>query len=763
MNESMFMPNMSTDVLSNNSPDSKDGLPDAASVDQLAPMSEDEISSDSSDDEAFFPNRNKTRRSIAATVDKSKKPSTKASAPEDITNAGSAKDASKSKAIEPTRLSTPSSRLSLAGGAEAKGVQKPALTSKPYGRARSLSSTRPTIDRSVSMRTKRAASARARSYPPSPCEEQPRKLSAATLKRRNRLSAAPDVSVPKKNNRKAAPLWSPPSTMKPAKKRTKNATPLKEDSKVSPSKSTNAAAEPVQSPVATATTPIQNDDPAPSQPPANSMPSMRQMRSETDRSTLVTRGKENNKVEATAGKSMDASSKSMRQSLVMMTRSRREQSKSSKLQEPSQGKDSKKKKKADMKRLERLAQPRSQSMANRTQRPSPVKAKAKGAKATGPPSLLSRASTAHRYSVKSTVELEEEEMERIKARPFKAQRIRGSSIDVQSRFKSARRQVPSAQKDMKPVHKHPSANTSKPPYLLNRQSQIYKPTPTRKKVHTFGEMQQHYLNHGLRDCPLPNMSPKKESLTTPKPPSFLRRQTLSHHTHSATPSSEEIELKECKKQFRARPLPSLGTRSTRSHARRQTVQHQRQAEKPRTVTTPSPFRLHTNFRAASSRPPPPSSDDVELSKPFRARPNPGSSQTYSDNAPYHLRAQQEYELASERIDRRYEDEMATMRDATKFKAAPVPRTTYIPREMPKQAHALTRPKPPRLSLAGRAEERRLYDQHGEELREQQRRQTEMREQEEKEHEEEEIRRLRSSYADEGGCVFKANEISITYQ
>ena len=93
--------------------------------------------------------------------------------------------------------------------------------------------------------------------------------------------------------------------------------------------------------------------------------------------------------------------------------------------------------------------------------------------------------------------------------------------------------------------------------------------------------------------------------------SLNRRTTIST---TLTRSSEEIELDECRKQFRAKPLPDPASRS--SSRREENIRH----EVPRNLTTLVPFNLHTNLR--DTRPVPPSTDEVELSRQFKARPMP---------------------------------------------------------------------------------------------------------------------------------------------
>jgi len=691
LNESMFMPNISIDVKSD-SPETKEVLPPPGAP--LSPTSGDESESEEDFDEAFFPNLDltikrkgsgkselkttvldnarKTRSSLghapsrrhSLKIEKKREPRAslchvplrvqKSSIAE---SASSGKDVQMPKAIvsarpppralrtavsKATNPSKPSRRsksmgvssysslpnnhhgtlISQSSNTKRTAIDKPKLrqrspaSARPVGNSGQSSTTRRTAIDTPELRHRAPASARpvsnsaisstahSESKLPPPVEKKPRQVSSATLKRRIRLSSAASSSGPHRASRKTNPLWSPPSGIKPAKKRSKSSLATKAQLEETPENS--VIAEPALNPIgqhAKATKSSTQNNHVVKQ--SNSQ----NTRSEVGKSTVVTRGKENNKVET-------ASSKSMKQSLVSMTRSRtRSQWNSRKPKKQS-------KKKVNMERLERLATPQARSMA-RPREPSPTRiGKKKGF--AKPPSLLSR--TLPTRTVKSTAELEAEEMERIK--PFRARRIHGSSTDAKSRYKAKRppAQVatPSSGTAGKPDPKPFAAKHSS----IQAESRVYNPTPTRKKVQTLGESVQHYLNHGLRDI-LPTTSPKKEVNMTPKPPSFLHRQALSHskikssedielneckkqfkaktidydgvgstyrittplNQRSAAPrtpltlSSEEIELEECRKQFRARPLPV---------PRLPQIRRETQQREPRVLTTPSPFKLSTN-------------------------------------------------------------------------------------------------------------------------------------------------------------------------
>ena len=228
--------------------------------------------------------------------------------------------------------------------------------------------------------------------------------------------------------------------------------------------------------------------------------------------------------------------------------------------------------KASIDRLSQLAQPKRQSFI-----PTPSPKKKEHQKvAAGTPSFVRRSKllSSSKPTSKSTEEIEQEEMSQFK--PFKAKPLNG--IEVPSRFKALDRKPPRISvAQAAPVTKpRPSAAVMAP------SSRLYQPSPRRHKVMTFGESQQSYLNNGLRSQPpLPNASTK---LTTPKPFALStktnimskpppassdeielqkkfkarpypgpRRQTMSF---SQPKSSEELELEECRKQFKALPLPA---------------------------------------------------------------------------------------------------------------------------------------------------------------------------------------------------------------
>ena len=172
------------------------------------------------------------------------------------------------------------------------------------------------------------------------------------------------------------------------------------------------------------------------------------------------------------------------------------------------------------------------------------------------------------------------------------------------------------------------------------------------------------------------------------------------------------------------------------------------------LTTPSPFRL--DVRVGSTRPRPLSTDEIELSKKFKALPLPNSSARLIKSSIH--TAHKHHEVARHRKDMPNAGEGDRM-----FKAKPVPKTTYLVVDaVKKTTHVLTQPNPPRLSLLDRAEARKLFDLNQREIRNADNAMKEVTERQKKDMEEEEIRIQRRKYADEGGFCFKAKQIGIEY-
>ena len=371
--------------------------------------------------------------------------------------------------------------------------------------------------------------------------------------------------------------------------------------------------------------------------------------------------------------------------------------------------------KASIDRLSQLAQPKRQSVAPLL---SPVKQKGQQKVAAGTPSFVRRSKQMpSKPTAKSTEEMEQEEMSQFK--PFKAKPLNGR--EVPSRFKTHDRKPPRVNTAI-PA---PETNPRPPAAVKAPSSRLYQPSPRRHKVLTFGESQQSYLNNGLRSQP--PLSKVSTKLTTPKPFALSTRTNI---TKAPPASSDEIELQ---KKFKAKPYPF-------------------------------PRRNNMSFSQ------PKSSEELELEecrKQFKALQLPASVSTtkidYSSTPiPYHIKAQQQYEMAMERKQRIADESQETV----SFKARPVPRSTYEARKVTRQStgnNARTVvARPPRLSLASRAEERKLFDEHARELREKDAQIKEDILRQQKEWEEEELKQKRMTSAKEGGMCFKAREIHIEY-
>lgn len=137
------------------------------------------------------------------------------------------------------------------------------------------------------------------------------------------------------------------------------------------------------------------------------------------------------------------------------------------------------------------------------------------------------------------------------------------------------------------------------------------------------EMMEYYNSHPFKAAPVgvtetaktgpPKQLPKR-NLTQPVPFHFRSDDRAAHYKPPAgSPDPEAKDLEECKKQFHARPLPRSLQNPPPSR---------KEAAAPRPLTTPKPFSLSTDKRAAKSEPPGPTADEIELSKQFHARKAP---------------------------------------------------------------------------------------------------------------------------------------------
>jgi len=146
------------------------------------------------------------------------------------------------------------------------------------------------------------------------------------------------------------------------------------------------------------------------------------------------------------------------------------------------------------------------------------------------------------------------------------------------------------------------------------------------------EVMEYYKTHPFKAAPIgvdavvgtgPRKQAPKRRLTQPVPFHFRADERAAHYeTPTGSPDPEAKDLEECKKQFHARPLPRMPYNPP---PRKESV--------PRALTTPKPFSLATERRAAKSEPRGPSADEVEQSKQFHARPIPKSTYVVPKSRP----------------------------------------------------------------------------------------------------------------------------------
>lgn len=456
-------------------------------------------------------------------------------------------------------------------------------------------------------------------------------------------------------------------------------------------------------------------------------------------------------------------------------------------------------------RLAQLAKPRSVVKKEVTQEKKT--ATQKKLTAAMPPSFLNR--ERKKSTVKSTEEREAEELSSMK--PFKAGRIKGSSVIVRSRFNTSRAPTPMSkqtQSDGKPFRslresvdnynfreQPPVATSLNPRKMLSAPSFVQKESSvlsSKENVSTLGESLTKYDFRAAPASQTP-IDPNKV-----KPPSFLSRPSPAA-SYNQVKSSEELELEECKLQFKACPLP------VSSVTRRLRISRPASGSRPREgrcLTTPRPPKLHTSARQMKTpiitqddveiqrqfhaRPlpasvygtttpmryfgkvPQPSEDEIELNKPFQALALPPEIYGRSvgnDDTPFHIRASEQYERQMERKKQLIEYEMEQLRRSRERKATPLPPTNWEARpiRIKKSQKELVHPRPPRLSLDARSKERQYFDNQVQLKQVAEAAAEAARREEESRAEEQEVRRRRSLAIEEGGLCFRARPVSIKYE
>jgi hypothetical protein len=703
MDESMFMPNVSMEVSIISSPAPAVGVEQQ----QLPATSEEDEDSGALSDEEFFPNRDLSTKATTKVVQCSneEKNSRLSVAALELTTRA--------------RLSLADAERSTTGGSRSSTASKKLVPAKVTNRSQPMSKPSP-------------------HYTPS-SQAQPKANSPAR---------------PTRQNSKKSILKSPPSNNKPAKKRTKLSTIT--NTADSPQPTAKSLFKPTTKPEGSMWGPSLSaieKKRAPRTKPDSNVP-------KTASTALVRRSTESSPRITSMRRSLVTVAKSQRQTSIPKPSPRENLCPSERIARLAKPRSvsvtseykpprSTKKVTSNSQRLARLARPR--AVVRREMSPTPTKKITQSIiSAAKPPSFLNR--DVKTSSVKSTEELEAEEMSSIK--PFKARRIKGTNSEISSRFNTPRA--------AKPI------------------------------VATLAESIHSYNFRGA-GTPIAPISPKA------KPPSFLRRPSATHHLPMST---EERELEECKQKFKACPLPLRSTTKLRPPSRH------RESRKF-TLTTPRPPKLHTSTRSEHLRTPILTQDEIELQNKFHARPLPaniygrsfssGTPSRYyyektpqlstdevelrkqfhalplpteiygrtveNDGTPVHIRLEQQHEQAQERKKQMLEEEMEEMRRNRERKATPLPRTNWEARpiRIEKSHVELVQPRPPRLSLDVRSKERKQYDDYLKQVREAEAAAEAARLAEEARAEEEEVKRKRSTAIEEGGLCFKATPISIRYE
>ena len=715
MNESMFIPNNSMEIVANASP---------APVVPVEPTSE---SSDDNSDEDFFPNRNLATKKTT------------------------------SKFVSSTR-----SKENIAHSST--------KTSSITSRLRSSS-----VGRNVNEKTSFASGASRRSVP------SMRKVSSrnnTTQPKTGKKTTIPASTLSRRARQNIrTPPKSPPSNVKPAKKRTKLSTitntadspkrvgaTLKYKAKVLESASVHSRSSNLNGKMASA-------------PRAAS----------TSRSRLPTKTKTNSESRLVG---VSPRSSSIRRSLIVVAKSQRDLT----ISRPKSSQQQ-----SNLHRSERLAQlakPRS-VVKKQTTPAKKTSSTTKKSAATKPPSFLNR--EPKRSLMRSTEEMEVEKLS--SAKPFKASKIRGSNATVKSRynatpeqanampFKSLREEIDNYNFRQTPA----AVATPVDPKKFSIPSFLGREASSKAPKHTVATLGESITKYNFRATP----TAKTPINSKARPPSFLSRPSPSI-SHSLPKSSEELELEECKNKFKACPLPVSSVSRSRPASR---------PREGRCLTTPRPPKLHTSARPGMKTPvltqdeielkkqfharplpvslygssfatstparyygktPQPDADEVELNKKFHALPLPAEiyGRTVDNSGtPFHIRSEQQYQSAMERKKQMIEDEIEQLKMCRERKATPLPPTNREakPIIIKKSNKELVQPRPPRLSLDARSLERKQFDDIAKQIRDEETAAETARIEAEVRAQEEEVRRRRSLTIEEGGLCFRARPVSIRYE
>jgi hypothetical protein len=242
------------------------------------------------------------------------------------------------------------------------------------------------------------------------------------------------------------------------------------------------------------------------------------------------------------------------------------------------------------------------------------------------------------------------------------------------------------------------------------------------------EVMEHYRSHPFKANPKANlhtgssaglMKVPKRRLTTPEPfnLSLASRPAKAVDSEATQSSKDAADLEECKKKFRARPLPSFSSPPA--------VSNKPEPKTKRSVTKPEPFNLHFagDLKTKHGEPSPRKPGSSKTPK-FKARPvpkttfenpaipvqhvssspntgEPSKPRSTTKPAPFHLQTDRRHEAHKKQLEQRLkseeEERKRQMFHARPYKMSPAPQST-----LGTQSKA-TRPEPFKLQSVQRHE------------------------------------------------------------
>lgn len=364
---------------------------------------------------------------------------------------------------------------------------------------------------------------------------------------------------------------------------------------------------------------------------------------------------------------------------------------------------------------------------------------------------------------KSTAEKEEEEMDYFKAHAFKANPIlipsnqprvpnnrratmpaqftqtqHGRTPEEDDIVRKASKSTRRVSRYLQPTASHASKVKSVTPKISTTNHKSVK-EPRRKKVNTDEQ--------GLRvfkarppqittyhpDTPPSTTSSKSPSSTTPSRPFSLAT--------SSRPKSRDA-VREASRQRIEEMARQRDTQASQRRLMEERITKQRYAEQRKMEDAQRHQQLHQ----------------------LQPHEIPKHKKTTTAQ-PFHLTSLSRHEIAMRELQERLEaEEEERRRQATSFRAKPVPKTTYVPKKISPRSseEALTDPFSPELQSKGRAVSRREFDEYAERQRQIAEAQLQEIEARRRAEEEAEIQELRRLPVKEGGLIPTAEPINAVF-